>query len=171
VAILAVVRAENHSHLLVDTSKQTSPCTMVSFDYYLSDQSPSIIYSPFRDGDVSSGWASSYTLQNTVQWTQDTLGPGTSSHNTTASGATATLSFNGTQACALGKASSSSDFSLLCDTSTAPSSYSADFVACCGNLTMGQHSITLRATSPFLSVSPLAFMGFRVWTDLESAEG
>jgi hypothetical protein len=143
---------------------------MVAYRYNVSDQSPAINYSPYRDGDMSSGWTASYTLQSQVKWTQDTLGPGISSHNTTASGAMAILNFTGTDACAIGDAARS-DFDLLCDGTPTHVSYPPGYMACCGNLSMGTHSITLKATSPFLSVVPLALMGFNIRTELPSTGG
>jgi hypothetical protein len=142
---------------------------MVVYDYYLSDQAPAIIYSPYRDGPIAGGWNSTYSLQDTVTWSQDTLGPGISSHITTYPSSTAFFNFTGTDSEALGTADHWSDYEVLCDGKPigVKEKWQEGILGRCNNDTLGWKSITIVSNTS----DTLVFSGFRIFTELPASEG
>ncbi|KAK4689925.1 hypothetical protein P7C73_g192, partial [Tremellales sp. Uapishka_1] len=66
------------------------------FNITLSDQSPAISYSPSRSGEATSTWNVTYSSTPWATYAEQTIGLGTSVHYTTAVGALASLSWEGT---------------------------------------------------------------------------
>lgn len=68
----------------------------------VTDQSPTISYSPSRWGDSAETWNVSYTGNDWSTFSPGNLSQGTSSHYTTHIGATATFGFKGPAVYVLG---------------------------------------------------------------------
>jgi hypothetical protein len=141
----------------------------VVYDYYLSDQSPAITYSPYRDGPIAGGWNATYSGQNQVTWSQNTLGPGVSSHITTFRGATAFFNFTGTNADALGNATDFYDFDVLCNGQAVAdkSKWQQGILGSCTNSTNGMQSITIVSNTS----DTLSFAGFHLFTEFAASDG
>ncbi|WWC65663.1 uncharacterized protein I303_108284 [Kwoniella dejecticola CBS 10117] len=88
------------SHLLLlCLSLVVLPLTHAAREPYnisVSDQSPTITYSPSRSGPSSQTWNATYTDSPWSEWMNQTIGEGTSSHFTTHVGANASLGWWGT---------------------------------------------------------------------------
>ncbi|WWC93029.1 uncharacterized protein L201_007993 [Kwoniella dendrophila CBS 6074] len=86
-ALLSVLSIPSGVH--ADTGKTL-------FNVTVSDQSPTITYSPSRSGPIDQTWNSTYSGSSWGSYTNQTIGQGISSHYTTHIGANASLSFWGT---------------------------------------------------------------------------
>lgn len=121
---------------------------MGAFDYFVSDQSPLVVYAPYRDGDPGGGWNATYSQSN-ITWTENTLGVGTSSHITTCPGVSASFNFTGTGITALGNANSVTSYNVSCDeglTIPVTSGWQSGVLGSCMNMTFGDHTIKVTNT-------------------------
>ncbi|KAJ8088464.1 hypothetical protein PM082_022537 [Marasmius tenuissimus] len=132
---------------------------MVNFyNISIPDSSPTFTYSPFREGDVASGWKSFYTgspeemYDNTFNNTN--RGSGTSSHNTSKQGATFELSFMGTAVYIYGTGSAGAYTTSLDDGAAVTGSPQDGILASYANLEYKTHKLQLTLTqSQTLSLS------------------
>ncbi|KAK1223483.1 hypothetical protein PQX77_013641 [Marasmius sp. AFHP31] len=132
---------------------------MVNFyNISIPDSSPTFTYSPFREGDVASGWKSFYTgspeevYDNTFNNTNQ--GSGTSSHNTSKQGATFELSFMGTAVYIYGTGSAGAFTTSLDDGAAVTGSPKDGILASYANLEYKTHKLQLTLTqSQTLSMS------------------
>ncbi len=143
---------------------------MNAFNYFLSDQSPTVVYAPYRDGDPGGGWYANYSSQPNISWTQNTLGVGTSSHTTTCPGVTASFNFTGTSVTAFGDAHSVTSYNVSCDGGKVipvTTGWQSGTLAVCQNMTMGGHNIKITNTGEDV----FALNAFHVFLELAGDTG
>ena len=118
---------------------------MSTLNVSIPDNSPIIQYYPYADGSQQSGWNSSYTSGR--PWARDVIAEGTSYHVTSFPGASATLTFEGTDIWVWGQGDSS-NYVVLCDQAIQPalSGTYTGLLGSCNDLAYGSHQVELRVT-------------------------
>ncbi|KAF8915800.1 hypothetical protein CPB85DRAFT_1291849 [Mucidula mucida] len=120
-----------------------------AYNITVLDQSPTVVYSPYRDGPLDSSWRIIYS--NSPESTYDAthnnenLSSGTSLHSTTLSGASLKIDFKGTAIYLYGTGSADAYTTSLDgkDTSGSPSD---DLLASYTGLDYASHSLVLTTT-------------------------
>lgn len=85
----------------------------------ITDQSPTIFYSPPRAGPASETWNITYSGSNNSAWTPGAVGNGDSTHYTTFVGASLSFGFKGTAVYVLGSETNDGDSVMTIGNNTA----------------------------------------------------
>ncbi|KDQ49914.1 hypothetical protein JAAARDRAFT_42514 [Jaapia argillacea MUCL 33604] len=145
--------------------------SQTTYFFSIEDTSPSLEYQPWVDGDYTTGWQMWYTGSAFSQGSPGAEGTGVSYHSTSLFGANVTFHFYGTGFTLYGQSNCSFNVGVDGEVVATQLSSLNNVLYTDGDLSQGQHTVTLTATPNSTSSQILSFDGVVLSNSIPQSSG